>query len=266
MARWHHSPRRGSPSPWSTEKRAWARTCPARPVGTISARDAATLIVQEARRRPSEILLVATGPLTNVALAVEMEPRLPELLAGFALMGGAFREGGNVTPRAEANVWMDPEAAERVFLAWSGAAPAELPRCLGLEVTEQVWLTKDDVAAACAPAPTSPLAALLTEAIGFYADFYASSGRSAGACMHDPLAIAAAIEPSLCEWSPTRVEVELDGRWTRGETVTDLLGIRSSPWSDWSAEENALVARSVRAEVVVERIVDRLRSMVEAQR
>ena len=238
---------------------------PGSPRRMISARDAATLIVHEARRRPSEILLVATGPLTNVALAVELEPRLPELLAGFALMGGAFREGGNVTPRAEANVWMDPEAAERVFLAWSGAAPSELPRCLGLDVTEQVWLTKDDVAAACAPAPDSPLAALLTDAVGYYADFYASSGRYAGACMHDALAVAAAIDPSLCEWSPTRVEVELEGTWTRGETVTDLLGIRSSPWSDWTKEENALVARSVRADDVVERIIERLRTTVEAQ-
>lgn len=62
-----------------------------------------------------EITLVATGPLTNVALAVLEEPRLPELLGGFALMGGAYLHGGNVTPRAEANVWMDPEAAALVF-------------------------------------------------------------------------------------------------------------------------------------------------------
>ena len=85
------------------------------PAARPSSRDGATLIVEEAQRRPGEVLLVATGPLTNVALAVEREPRLPELLRGFALMGGAYREGGNVTPRAEANVWMDPEAAARVF-------------------------------------------------------------------------------------------------------------------------------------------------------
>ena len=87
--------------------------------GPISARSAAALIAQEARRRPGDVLLVATGPLTNVALALEQEPELPELLRGFALMGGAFRSGGNVTPRAEANIWMDPEAAARIFDAWS---------------------------------------------------------------------------------------------------------------------------------------------------
>src|SRR6266513_680370 len=115
----------------------------------ISARSAATLIAQEAARRPGEVTLVATGPLTNVALALELEPLLPTLLGGFALMGGAYRAGGNVTPRAEANVWMDPEAAARVFEAWSGAAL--LPRCIGLDVTERVWLTRDDVEASCAP-------------------------------------------------------------------------------------------------------------------
>ena len=80
---------------------------PAVPNGSISARDGATLIAQEARRRPGEVLLVSTGPLTNVALALELEPELPYLLAGYALMGGAFVSGGNTTPRAEANVWMD---------------------------------------------------------------------------------------------------------------------------------------------------------------
>ena len=234
------------------------------PASGPSARDGATMIVETARARPGEVLLVATGPLTNVALAVREEPRLPELLRGFALMGGAFREGGNVTPRAEANVWMDPEAAEAIFEAWGGAAPSELPMCLGLDVTEQVWLSSEDVDAICAPAAGSALAGMIRDSIAFYADFYASTGRYEGACMHDPLAVAAAIEPALCTWADTRVQVELDGRWTRGETVTDLLAIRSSPWSDWPAAENARVATSVDGPAVVARMVERLRSLVEA--
>ncbi len=235
------------------------------PAGAPSDRDAATLIVEEARRRPGEILLVSTGPLTNVANAVAMEPRLPALLKGYALMGGAYREGGNVTPRAEANVWMDPEAGTRVFEGFSGAAPAQLPMCLGLDVTERVWLSDADVEAICAPAPDSPLARLVRESIRFYADFYASTGYDDGACMHDPLTFLAAIDPTLCAWTDTRVEVELEGTWTRGETVTDLLNIRSTPWSDWTAEDNARVATSVDAPVAVARIVERLRSLVEAR-
>ena len=226
----------------------------------ISARSAATLIAQEACRRPGEMTLIATGPLTNVALALELEPSLPTLLGGFALMGGAYRGGGNVTPRAEANVWMDPEAAAMVFDAWSGVP--QLPLCVGLDVTERVWLTREDVQAICAPAPSSDLATLIGQAVPFYIDFYASTGRYDGASMHDPLAVAAAIDPSVCEWTETRVEVELAGRWTRGETVTDLLDIRHTRWSEWSKEENARVAVSVDAPRVVTDLIERLRGLV----
>jgi purine nucleosidase len=229
----------------------------------ISARSAATLIAQEAKRRPGEILLVATGPLTNVALALGEEPELPGLLRGFALMGGAFRSGGNVTPRAEANIWMDPEAAARVFDAWSGAST--LPLCIGLDVTEQVWMTSADIEFICAPARTSELATLLGQAIPFYIDFYASSGRYDGAAMHDPLALAAAIDPSLCDWTDTRVQVESEGRWTRGETVTDLKDLRRTAWSDWPEAQNARVALEVDAATAMERIIERLRTLVEAK-
>ncbi len=83
--------------------------------------------------------------------------------------------------------------------------------------------------------------------------------------MHDPLALAAVIDPALCGWATTRVEVELEGRWTRGETVTDLFEIRRSPWSDWASEDNAVVATSVAHEQVLGRVVDRLASLVGAR-
>src|SRR6266516_7644103 len=226
----------------------------------ISARSAATLIAQEAGRRPGEVTLIATGPLTNVALALELEPSLPTLLGGFALMGGAYRAGGNVTPRAEANVWMDPEAAAKVFDAWSGVTT--LPRCVGLDVTERVWLTREDVEAIGVPAPSSELATLIGQAVPFYIDFYASTGRYDGAAMHDPLAVAAAIDPSLCGWTDTRVQVELAGKWSRGETVSDLKDMRRSPWSDWPAAENARVAQSVDAKRAMDLVNGRLRELV----
>ncbi len=237
---------------------------PREPSRSPSGRDAATLIVEEARRRPGEIVLVATGPLTNVALALDLEPRLPDLLGGFGLMGGAYGSGGNVTPRAEANVWMDPEAAARVFSAWSGADPARLPRCVGLDVTEQVVLGREELARVCSPAPESAIGELLRSSVGYYIDFYAAyDHRFNGACMHDPLAVAAMIDASLCTWLLTRVEVELEGRWTRGETVTDLHDIRRSRWSEWTVEENAVVATSVDAAEVVDRMVERLAGLVE---
>ena len=82
---------------------------------TVSSRSAPDLIVDEARRRPGELTLVATGPLTNVALALRREPALPQLLRRLAVMGGSFDHPGNTTPCAEFNIWVDPEAAREVF-------------------------------------------------------------------------------------------------------------------------------------------------------
>lgn len=230
-----------------------------------SERHAVRLLVDTARERPGEVLLVATGPLTNVALALSEEPLLTDLLGGFALMGGAFAGGGNITPRAEANVWMDPEAAQLVFRAFSGVPEARLPLCVGLDVTERVRMTQADLDEVTAPAPGSALARFLQDAVPFYIDFYARTRAFEGACMHDPLALAAAIDPSLVRLQTTRVEVETAGEWTRGETVTDLIGIRRSPWPGaWEEPDNARVALDVDTETFTSRFVERLRSLVES--
>jgi len=230
-----------------------------------SDRDAARLLVETARERPGEVLLVATGPLTNVALALSEEPALPDLLKGFAIMGGAFDHQGNVTPAAEANIWVDPEAAQAVFRGFAGAPESKLPVGVGLDVTEQVKLDRDGVNEMCAPAPDSPLAAFLQGSVPFYIEFYERYGSSEGASMHDPLALAIAIDPSLATLQTTRVEVETDGTWTRGATVTDLRGIRRSPWpTGWMPEDNARVAIDVDAPAFMTRFVGRLAALVEA--
>jgi len=230
-----------------------------------SDRDAARLLVETARERPGEVLLVATGPLTNVALALAEEPALPELLKGFAIMGGAFDHQGNVTPAAEANIWVDPEAAQAVFRGFAGAADDKLPVCVGLDVTERVKLDRGGVNRMCELAPDSPLAAFLQGSVPFYIEFYERYGSSEGASMHDPLALAIAIDPSLATLQTTRVEVETDGTWTRGATVTDLRGIRRSPWpTGWMPEDNARVAIDVDAPAFMTRFVGRLAALVEA--
>ncbi len=233
------------------------------PARSVSDRPAAQLIVDEARRRPGEVVLVATGPLTNVALAIAEEPRLPDLLGAFALMGGAFARGGNATPAAEANIWVDPEAARAVFRAFSGVSAEHLPLCVGLDVTEDVRMTHADLDAVSSPAPGSPLARFLHDAVPFYMTFYAETRGFDGACLHDPLAVAAPIDPTLVVSATTRVEVETDGMWTRGETVADLLDIRRSPWPvGWEPQDNARVALEVDGEAFTARFVDRLRGLV----
>jgi len=229
-----------------------------------SDREAVRLLVDTARARPSEVLLVATGPLTNVAMALAEEPRLPRLLAGFALMGGAYARRGNTTPAAEANVWMDPHAAEVVFDADWGKDPERLPICVGLDVTERAVLTAARLEEACAPAPDSELARFLRQAVGFYVDFYRSTAaKPDGALMHDPLALAIAIDSSLASLEPTRVQVETDARWTAGQTVADLGRIRHSPWeTGWEPGENARVALDVDAPRFLDLLVERLASLV----
>jgi purine nucleosidase len=230
-----------------------------------SSRSAAQLLVKSARDRPGEILLVATGPLTNVALAIAEEPRLPELLGGFAIMGGAFARGGNATPSAEANIWVDPDAAQAVFRGFSGRPAEALPVCAGLDVTDRVQLSREALDAICAPGPDTPVARFLQGAVPFYIEFYERYGVPGGAAMHDPLALAFAIDESLGTFETTRVEVETEGVWTRGMTVADLRGVRHSPWPvGWEPEENARVALDVDVDGFLSRFADRLRSLVEA--
>ena len=244
-------------------RRGLGLAAPAPPAASPSPRHAVRVIVDTARERPGEVLVVATGPLTNIALALSEEPALPELLRGLALMGGAFASGGNVTPRAEANIWVDPEAARVVFRAFAGAPRDKLPVCVGLDVTEQVRMTQADLDLACSDAPGSALALFLQDAVPFYIDFYAKTRAFQGACMHDPLAVAVAIDPSLVRLVATRVEVETEGEWTRGETVTDLIDIRRSPWpGDWESPDNAMVAFDVNAQAFMSRFNERLRGLV----
>jgi purine nucleosidase len=222
-------------------------------------------LVGLARERPGEVLLVATGPLTNVALALRAEPHLPDLLRGFALMGGAFARGGNVTPAAEANIWVDPTAAAEVFNAFSGAGDHQLPVCVGLDVTERAVMRRPELDAVLEPAPDSVLGRLIEGATSFYMDFYAAVVGEDGCRLHDPLALAIAIDPSLARLVTTRVEVETGGTWTMGMTVADLTGIRGSPWPvGWEPEANARVALDVDEKVFMERFVERVRGLVEA--
>lgn len=230
-----------------------------------SPRPAAQLLVETARQRPGEVLLVATGPLTNVALALAEEPRLPDLLGGFAIMGGSFARGGNATPAAEANIWVDPEAAQAVFRGFSGREPALLPLCVGLDVTDRVQLSRPALDSICEGMPDSPVARFLQTAVPYYIEFYERTGVTGGAAMHDPLALALAIDESLGTFQTTRVEVETDGLWTRGMTVGDLRGVRHSPWPvGWEPEENARVALDVDVAGFISRFSDRLGSLVEA--
>jgi inosine-uridine nucleoside N-ribohydrolase len=157
-------------------------------------------IVRLANARPGEVTLVAVGPLTNIAIALNVEPRLPELLKAVVIMGGAFTVPGNTTPTAEYNILADPEAAGQVFAAGFRSLTA-----IGLDVTHQVALTKVDWEGSVGRADLPRSAALFAEVGGHF-----FGGRKAARFhLHDPLAIMVAVDPGLVRGEEAAVVVDL---------------------------------------------------------
>ena len=200
-------------------------------------------ILTAAREHAGELVLVATGPLTNIAAALLRDPGLPRRLKRFVLMGGAFREAGNVTPVAEFNIWHDPEAARIVFRAFGveGAAPLV---AVGLDVTRKTLLVEADLATLaqrCAGLRRAPaLLRFLGDSARYYFELMEKRYGARRFVMHDPLAIAAAIDPTFIVTTAAAVDVEISGELTRGMTVADWRGV-------WKRAPNAEVATEVEA-------------------
>ena len=180
---------------------------------------AAVAIVEEARRAPG-LTLVATGPLTNVALALRLEPRLPELLAEVVVMGGST-DAGNASPAAEFNFLADPHAACLVFDA---AAEDGLKLTMfGLNVTRQVPVRRADEAR---------LRAVGTAAARACADFMAdylsrleARGRAGFSALHDPCTVAYLIRPELFTFQDLRVWIDDAEGLNFGRSLADLNGV-----------------------------------------
>jgi inosine-uridine nucleoside N-ribohydrolase len=163
-----------------------------------------------------DLWLVATGPLTNVALALREDPGLAQRLRGISLMGGSYGPG-NVTAAGEYNIVADPEAAAMVFASGARLVMA------GLDLTHRFRMGPSRVAAlrALGNAPAT-FAAELLEAYG--AAYARSFGPEVGVPLHDPCAVMAVTHPELFTSEERHVEVELAGRLTRGMTVVDRRG------------------------------------------
>jgi purine nucleosidase len=195
------------------------------PRGGVADVSAAEQIVALARRRPGELTLLAVGPLTNLAIALLLDPALPERFRQVVIMGGALDHPGNITPHAEANIWHDPEAAELVLAApW----PVTL---VPLDATHPTavngaWL--DRLAASGAAS-----AQLASAILDFYVGAYQPILGDRGAVIHDALAAMLAVDPSLGEYVERPVHVELRGERVRGATLWDRRAV-SSPAGDAS--------------------------------
>lgn len=238
------------------------------PTTDVTSYDAAEAWVRAAHAHPGELIGVATGPLTNLALALRADPSLPRLLKRLVIMGGAFDYRGNTTPVAEWNVSVDPESAAEVFAAWRGETD-NLPIVLGLNLTENIAMTPElmgrlALVAGSSSIPMSmlddrgslsvasnPLIRVLEDAMRFYFEFHHDQGEGYLAHLHDPLAAAVALDPDLVRCRAAPVDVEVTGTLTRGMTIAD--------WSGrWGREPNALIGIGVDPVVFFDRFITRV--------
>jgi purine nucleosidase len=252
--------------------------------------DAADFLVSQAHRRPGEIHLVTLGPMTNLALALEREPRLPALLGGWTFMGGAFRVAGNTTPRAEWNVHVDPDAAKACLSAWSAVLASDgsvrLPLGMGLDVTQLARILPGDVArlarragaaqhdAAALAEPgnsdglaelgdpyarlrprdtvaANPVLHFVADALRFYFEFHAANDAFYGAYIHDPFAVAAALDRSLVATQAVFVDVEAGPGPAHGQTIADWHGVTGH-------RPNVALATQASAPEFLDRLVERV--------
>ena len=213
----------------------------------LSDRTGPELIIDELRRRPGEIVLLTLGPLTNLAVALLREPALPRLVRRWVLMGGAYRSPGNVAPTTEFNIQSDPEAARMAFDAFGRSAigtGTPRPLAFGLDVTERAKLVPDHMSelarrAGSRPDETmdeahgsvagDPIVRFMADALRFYMEFHSRYDGFYGAFIHDALAVAATLDPTLVRTEALTVDVELAGTLTAGETVTDWRRVWGRP-------------------------------------
>ena len=182
------------------------------PVTAASTIHAVDNMIRVARERPGEITLVALGPLTNVAMALRLEPRLPSLIRRLVIMGGAYAHPGNMSGLAEFNIWVDPDAAKAVFESEFDTT------VVPLDATMQVLLTEDHLKSV----GDGVLARFARSITREYMDLYEKRRGVRASAMHDPLATAIAIDPSVVlDGQKLPVTVEVDGTWTRGMTIAD---------------------------------------------
>jgi inosine-uridine nucleoside N-ribohydrolase len=185
--------------------------------------------------------LVATGPLTNVALLLARYPDAePDRIV---LMGGAIAEG-NVTPAAEFNIWADPEAAARVF-----AGGLDLTM-IGLDVTHKALMLDAHAERLRASGRTGRMVAELYD---FFSRFHAETYGFEGAPIHDAVAMAHVFRPDLVAAKHRHVAVETQSELCRGRTVVDL-------WRRTAQEPNAYVGVEIDGDAFIELLVERLSS------
>jgi purine nucleosidase len=190
-----------------------------------------------------EITLCTLGPLTNVALAMVKEPRIRSRVREIVMMGGGFSEGGNVTPAAEFNIYVDPHAAQVVFT--SGCKLTLIP----LDVTHRALAT---------PARLERFGALGTPVgrachnlLFFYRRHDMSKYGTDGGPLHDPCVIAYLLDPGIFGGKEVAVEIEISSETTMGMTLADWWGVTGTP-------PNCTVMNAIDDEAFYDLLIERI--------
>lgn len=179
---------------------------------------AVDFIIHELRRHPpGTVTLCPLGPLTNIATALQRAPDIAPRIQEIVLMGGAYFEVGNITPTAEFNIYVDPEAAAIVFAC--GAPITVMP----LDITHKALVTHERVAKF--EAMGTRIGEVVASWTHFFERFDIAKYGSKGAPLHDPTVIAYLIDPTLFSGRFINVEIELEGALTLGMTVADWWGV-----------------------------------------
>jgi purine nucleosidase len=217
------------------------------PTMPLQAQHAVDFIIETLRTQPAgEVTLCTLGPLTNVALALQRAPEIASRIRQLVMMGGGFFEGGNITPAAEFNIYVDPHAADVVFR--SGIPLVVMP----LDVTHQVLTKRKRVAAIGALG--TPVAKAVVELLEFFERFDEQKYGSDGGPLHDPCVIAYLLQPQLFQGRDCNVTVETGSDLTLGMTVVDWWGVTARP-------RNATVMRQVDADGFFNLLTARLKTL-----
>jgi inosine-uridine nucleoside N-ribohydrolase len=214
------------------------------PAASPVAAHAVDFLAQRLRDAPRPLTIVPTGPLTNIALLLARYPGIVARIERIVLMGGAIAEG-NVTPAAEFNIWVDPEAAARVFA--SGVDTT----MVGLDVTHRALMTPDDAGKLAASGRVGTVAAELFE---FYNRFHSRVYDLPGSPIHDALAVGHVIRDDLLGTKRCHVAIDCASELCRGRTVVDL-------WHVTGNDPNAHVATEVDGPAFIELLVERIGSL-----
>lgn len=214
---------------------------PARPIEKMHAVD---FIIETLRNEPAgTVTLCLLGPLTNIAMVIERAPDVVKRIKQIVLMGGGFFEGGNITPSAEFNIYVDPEAAKIVFAA--GVPITMLP----LDVTHKVLTTRTRVDRLRANGNRASVA--MAGMLEFFERFDEEKYGTDGGPLHDPTVIAWLLDPEMFAGRNCNVEIETGSELTLGATVVDWWKVTGRP-------ENAFVVKDVDADRFFDLLIERL--------